>query len=273
MLSIGTWNLGSLHGSADQHTETWSYLRALAITDVWLFQECLPPAELEGNLVFPGSIGGYRRWGSAVYAPRLKTRSISRVEPVWRGQRRGQVNLLATLPGCVAVARVHLPSGFELTCISVYGVIELGYASTTMHRILSDLEPLFDDGEVGDAVVIGGDFNVCTQWSDPEDLKFNARDATVFARLRSFGLEDCVVARRDDMPPQLDCACPDGKLCVHVRTQRHRQSQKPWQNDYLFASEWLVSEHLTEVQVSNGDDDPAWTHSDHCPVTAIFDLD
>jgi exonuclease III len=39
----------------------------------------------------------------------------------------------------------------------------------------------------------------------------------------------------------------------------------------LFASR-AVAERLVEVEVQNGDADPAWQHSDHAPVIATFEV-
>jgi len=40
-------------------------------------------------------------------------------------------------------------------------------------------------------------------------------------------------------------------------------------NDYLFATPTLACE-LVSLKVMNGDDDPAWSISDHCPLVAEF---
>ncbi len=73
-------------------------------------------------------------------------------------------DLLQTVPGSVAVARARV-DGRLLTFVSMYGVIENGYADTTVHRQLSDLSPLFDHPQLAHAVVLGGDLNITTQWT------------------------------------------------------------------------------------------------------------
>jgi endonuclease/exonuclease/phosphatase family metal-dependent hydrolase len=276
-VKVATWNLDSWKAPrrepAYRHDEAWRYLTDEIRADIALLQECVPPAEFQHGVVWPGPIGGHRQWGSAVFAPNRAMSVATQADPIWRGRRLGQANLLVTLPGCVAVARTQLASGAGLTCISVYGVIESGYASTTMHRILSDLEPLFDDPELGDAVLIGGDLNTCTQWRG-DDEKFNARDASVLERLASFGLMDCLDALRDRVTDEPDCPCLGDKPCRHVRTQRNAQHPEiPYQNDYLFASKHLVRDCLVDVEVHNASNDRAWDFSDHCPVIATFDLD
>jgi hypothetical protein len=42
------------------------------------------------------------------------------------------------------VAQTPFPDGSPLTTISVYGLIDAGYAQTMMLRVLSDLTPLFN---------------------------------------------------------------------------------------------------------------------------------
>ena len=39
-------------------------------------------------------------------------------------------------------------------------------------------------------------------------------------------------------------------------------------NDYMFATEELA-DRLESVTVMNGDNDSAWTHSDHAPMVAV----
>ena len=54
--------------------------------------------------------------------------------------------MLGTYPGATIVARVGIPAVGSITCISVYGLIDV-YAQTTMLRIIADLIPLFDSPE------------------------------------------------------------------------------------------------------------------------------
>jgi hypothetical protein len=100
------------------------------------------------------------------------------------------VPLRGTHPGCVAVAQAVLPDGSKLTLISVYGLIDSGYSVTTLHRILSDLTPLFDDRRYNAHVVLGGDLNASTQAE--EGYLHLARHRLVFERIKAFGLVDCL---------------------------------------------------------------------------------
>ncbi len=113
--------------------------------------------------------------------------------------------------------------------MSVYGLIEYGYAVTTVHRILSDLTPLFDTSN-GQRVVVGGDLNCSTQLAPPH----RARHKTVFDRFASLGLVNVTERPLDDAVLH-GCPCVD-EPCRHVRTHFHSRSKKPWQDDYVFLS-------------------------------------
>lgn len=276
MLRVATWNMDCWKAPRKpegcRHADAWRYLIDDLAPDVALTQECVASPELGSVTYWPGGISASRPWGSAVWANGFDLQAIRELEAIWRGNSLGVSSPAQTLPGAVALARVDLGSFGGMTLISVYGVIERGYATTTMHRILSDLEPLFDDPRYGDDVILGGDFNVGTQWRG-SDERFNPRDRSVLDRLAAFGLVDCVDARRDELAPEPACPCLDEKPCRHIRTQWNlRYPDTPYQNDYLFASEHLVRDRLARVEVHNALDHPAQAFSDHCPIVATFEL-
>ena len=151
---------------------------------------------------------------------------------------------------------MHTSEGEPITVVSVYGLIEYGYAVTTLHRILSDLTPLFDTSN-GRRVVVGGDLNCSTQLAPPH----RTRHKTVFDRFVSLGLVN-VTERRLDDAVLVGCPCAD-EPCRHVRTHFHSKSPKPWQDDYVFVSAALATSASCEVLDRGATDRPL---SDHAPV-------
>lgn len=261
-LRIATWNMNFWQTRASQES-SWRFLDEVVSPDLALLQECVPPPDRRRVVYREGGISESRRWGSAVVSYRHELEPIAEVKSRY-GQ--GSLSLLDTHPGSVAVALVRVPSADPVVVVSVYGVIDEGYAITTVHRILSDLTPLIDS-PYGRRVVIGGDLNCSTQLRPPH----RARHANLFERVRGLGLVDLLEQTRDQREPLRDCICDDAPSCGHVQTHRHRQSRVPWQDDYLFASRELAAQLVSCRPVDAGDPDP-WELSDHCPVVAEFDL-
>jgi exonuclease III len=179
------------------------------------------------------------------------------------------VALLRTFPGSVAVAEIQRES--PVVVVSAYGIIDHGYAESTVHRILSDLTPLIDERR-GRRIIVAGDLNITTQWSVKHESFLRGRheeclrrDVNLFARFEALGLRNVVV--RTALGPLDGCDCGDGIGCRHVQTQRHDRSTFPWQNDYFFVSEDLLQEPFT-VEVMDQDD--VWTLSSHCPIVVEF---
>jgi hypothetical protein len=146
-----------------------------------------------------------------------------------------------------------------LTLISAYGLIENGYAITTVHRLLSDLTPLFDS-TLGKRVVFAGDLNLSTQFPEPS----GSRHLNLFQRMNTLGLTDCLALQRPPRTPLANCPCTSTP-CLHAQTLRHPRSKIPWQNDYFFISTALTSTVTACFPVDSGKPDP-WRHSDHCPL-------
>jgi exonuclease III len=156
--------------------------------------------------------------------------------------------------------------------ISVYGMLR--YADQSLLRVASDLVPLFDTRS-GRRVVLGGDFNIHTHSNDPAERR---RAGPILAVFESLGLVNLVeramsndTLEQGPRDPILPCPC-QREGCSHVRTHRHR-GHAPGEmanNDYLFASP-AIADRLVGLSVMNGDNDPAWSYSDHCPLVAVFD--
>jgi exonuclease III len=177
--------------------------------------------------------------------------------------------LLRTFPGSVAIAELERES--PIIVVSAYGIIDHGYAESTVHRILSDLTPLIDERR-GRGIIVAGDLNITTQWSAKHKSFLRGRyeecllrDLNLFARFEALGLRN-VVARAKPGPLE-GCECNSGIGCKHVQTQRHDSSTFPWQNDYFFLSEDLLQQPFT-VEVF--DQDEVWKLSSHCPIVVEF---
>lgn len=201
-----------------------------------LLQECVPaPDKSKDYNVIYREIGGTRNWGSAVLT---------------RGYPIKEVEFENSLPGCVVAAEVEVP-GIILTAISVYGMLcKYNYATTTMHRILSDLTPLLHGQRGSRTFIMGGDYNVSPQW----DERYKHRDPShqlVLDRIEDLKLVNCTLHYF-------------GKL---VQTNHHARSNYPWQNDYLHASKKLAAKMMSCKVL---DDERVREFSDHDPVVDFF---
>jgi hypothetical protein len=223
----------------------WRFLTEHLEPDIALLQEANPEtASTTGHVVFrPGGIDTSRPWGSVVVSFRDSARP------------NNMAQLHQTFPGSLAIAQVG-----ELTLISQYGLLDNQYAHTTVGRQLSDLTPLFES-PLGRHVVIGGDLNITTQWTNQSARR---RDRNLLDRYASLGLVDCLALNRPPRPPLQDCPCADTP-CLHVCTHRQANTSTPWQNDYIFVSRSLVDAVQSCSPRDSGDPDP-WQFSDHCPL-------
>jgi endonuclease/exonuclease/phosphatase family metal-dependent hydrolase len=255
-MRIATWNMNHWARSADQRAAAWALLQDLSL-DVALVQEAVPPPGVP-SVSRDGGIGKGRSWGSAVVSFTGQVRELDRVRSAY-GKRR-EVDLLQTFPGSVAIA--VRSQGQSIVFVSAYGVIEEGYAVTTMHRVLSDITPLLDREE-GKNLIIGGDFNCSTQLPGRD----RERHRNLFERFVTLGLVDLLALTAETRPMLVDCPCSD-EPCRHVQTLRHARSSTPWHNDYIFATAPLA-DRLIGCQPF--DDARAWALSDHCPVIAEFE--
>lgn len=238
-LTVLTWNMDHWKRTNEQRNTAWKYLTENISFDVALLQECVPPHEINDlNNVIYREIGGRRNWGSAIVTLNLPVRELE---------------LKNSYPGALVAAEVTLPDDTVITAISLYGMIDSdGYATLTIHRMLSDLTPLLHKERSKRLFVIGGDLNVSLQW----DEQYNNRDPAhkiVFDRLEDLGLINCTYQYYQG----------------HIQTNRHPRSSVPWQNDYIFASKKisnkLVSCHVIENEIIR-------EASDHNPVVTTFNI-
>jgi endonuclease/exonuclease/phosphatase family metal-dependent hydrolase len=179
-----------------------------------------------------------KSWGTAILTHGLPLRTI----PV-----------ASSHPGALLAAEISLPGGGTLTAITMYGLIDKhGYATTTVHRMLSDLTPLLNDGAGKRDILLGGDWNVSIQWDQRYPGKYPAH-RLLFDRVEDFGLENCTRKVH-------------GK---HVATYKKQGSPVEWQNDYLFVSRRLSPALLTCVIPDNQE---LRDLSDHSPVVITLDI-
>jgi len=250
MPRLVSWNMSHWQKTHEQRLQAWNHLRSLK-PDFALLQEAVPQDDLPASrCVFrPGGIGSSRPWGSLVVSFTEDIDAIQRV----RASGRAEFDPHQTYPGALAIAKTK--SG--LTLISLYAVMEHGYAITTLHRQLSDLTPLLDSPQ-GKHAILAGDLNISTQFREPH----RTRHANALDRIGSLGMVDALRMNRPPRDPPTRCPCVD-RPCLHVQTQRHPKSATPWQNDYVFVSAALAPNVRACHPIDAG---YPWSLSDHCPV-------
>ncbi len=248
---------------ADKRAEAWAWLKGTLAPDVALLQETVPPDGTTGIVWKDGGIDGNRPWASAVksFGP-----AIEEIRKARGRHNKVERELHRTFPGAMAIARLSPCDAEPVTFVSMYGLIDDGYATTTVHSLLSDLKPLLDS-TAGGRLVIGGDLNCSTQLPPP----YRRVHRNLFDRFRANGLVDLTHYTRHERDPPPGCPCSEEPPCGHVQTHRHNRSDKPWQDDYLFASKELT-ERLSSLEVVDNVEPSPWEFSDHCPLVATFEL-
>ena len=267
---VATWNTNHWQRSLEERERTWAHVGRLGV-DAALLQEWVPPRNLRREQVIWRELGGSRRWGSAIvtFGP-----MIDEVTHAKSRYAQHAYSLMNAHPGAVAIARAHPEGAAPITLISVYGVMD-PYVQTTLFRVVADLIPLFDSAD-GRRVVLGGDLNLTTAMSVPDDsAKRNLeRYRAILKAVESLGLVNLFRAARSCPRPTPGCPC-DGSDCYHVQTHRNRnligtpQEHLPGHLDYLFATSDLACA-CTKIWLD--DADPQWQLSDHRAVLAEFEL-
>lgn len=235
--------------------------------DVALLNEASPPPIAKGiwRQATVGRDAKRRRWSAAVLSPHPVV-EITDARPSWRGSERN-VQFVCSRPGSWIAASVEVAVGRTVTAVSLYGLLD-EFSDASVHRSLSELSPLVDDPRYRTHVLIGGDLNTWSGWSESEPGTTLARDINLLERFEALGLVDCLAAKRP--PGRLpDCTCTLGDDCTHTRTRLDpRAPHIPFQNDYLWASRALAA-HLTSCSALATDE---WfAISDHAPIVAEFD--
>ena len=257
-LSIGTWNMDHWKRTLQQRKDAWNYLKTKSNADVMLLQESVAPSGIPRNRFVHREIAGRRTWGSSVVAltDYLETVEIDAVGTSYGSTR---FSMLGSLPGSVIVARIHVPEVGPITCVSVYGAMDDGYAQTRMFRVIADLFPLFDSDD-GRRVILGGDFNITTATS-PDTLEL-PRYRALFVAIESLGLVNLATTAKNRPDPMSGCPC-GACDCRHVRTFGDNPGT---QLDWLYATEELAR-RCTRLRV---DHKVMGAFSDHAPLIAEF---
>lgn len=258
-LRVVVWNVAGKE-------RAWAALDSLQ-PDICLLNEAVVPAERYGAWSASGTVGrdGKRRPWTAAVVTKSPSQPLADARPQWRQSKRN-VPFECSRPGSWAAVSVESPLG-RISAVSLYGLLD-EFSDASVHRSLSELSPIVDDPRYCSLVLLGGDLNTGTQWSQTE-RRFNDRDRNVLDRIKALGLVDCIRAKRP--PGRLaECPCLDADACAHVRTRRDaRRPHVPYQTDYLFASTRLVTA-LSSCQVLATDE---WfAISDHAPIVADFHL-
>lgn len=262
-VSIGTWNMDHWKRTVQQRRDAWTYLGSKAGADIMLLQESGVPTGLPRTRFVHRELAGSRPWGSAVVAfsdaEDLELEEIDAVRSRYSSRR---FSMLGSDPGTMIVARVDFPGIGPITCISVYGAINV-YAQTTMFRIVADLIPLFDSSD-GKRVVLGGDFNVTDAIRG--DATVLPRWQAILNAVESLGLVNLARVAPDLPSPIQGCLCAKEE-CYHLHTYTWAGNQGT-QLDWLYATPDLAK-HCTSIRL---DQEVFGKLSDHAPIVADFNI-
>lgn len=236
MISIGTWNLNHWSNTAQQSERIWRLLEEKPFADIMLLQECLPPEDTESDRLVFSKLEGRGEWGTAVFS---KNHPIS------------EIKVRQTHPGTLALGSIDFGDDVSITAISVYGMLEREdypdeWASTTMHRIVSDITPLIHYGRKNTMFAVGGDYNISTQWDDGRWPSHKL----VFDRLEDLGLVNATLEKH-------------GK---HLPTFSWDNPIK--QNDYIHLSGTRVK--IIDCDIIRSEDLKGM--SDHIPLIASIEI-
>jgi endonuclease/exonuclease/phosphatase family metal-dependent hydrolase len=255
-MKVIAWNMAHNVGS-------WQTLASMK-PDIALLTEATPAPDSRRSVGEPRTLGRdawKRPWSAQVWS-KWPISPITEAHSHNAYGKPKSVPFETSRPGSWAAASVEVPKLGPVTVISVYGLLD-EISDASVHRSLSELSPLFDDPKWNHRVFLGGDLNTGTQWR--RSSPYLQRDRLVLERLETFGLVDLLAAARPAGRLE-NCPCSYGEECTHTRTRIDtRYPRKPYQTDYLFASESLVSSRQLMSCVA----DAAYRGtSDHFPVIA-----
>jgi len=165
-------------------------------------------------------------------------------------------------PGTWTAASINV-DGMKVTAISLYRLMD-ERSDASVHRSLSELSPIFDHEEYGKRLLLGGDLNILA--GRPAGAHLD-RHQVVLARIKAYGLTDCLERERPHGPLE-NCPCGLDEDCIHTWTKLDSERPTiPYQDDYLFASHAV--DDLESCKAL-----PFTEHSpsDHTPIVATFEV-
>ena len=265
------WNLDEARGSKERSWEVLSGFDA----DVALLSEARIPPGVE-PIAHGKTIGRDcrhereedcrgRPWSTAIVS-----RHELREAKDAKASRHGKpldIPFTPSRPGTWIAASVSIPDVEDVTVVSLYGLTD-EKSDASVHRSLSDLEPIFEDTDYNARLLLGGDLNI---FANPRpDDPVRERHLLVLERIKAYGLVDLFerdLMQRDPRRGGLkDCPCQN-ENCLHTWTFRSRKKSLadiPYQDDHVFASPALA-EQLKSCEAADFVD-----ASDHAPIVAIF---
>lgn len=206
-----------------------------------------------------------RPWSTAIVS-RYKPREITQATATRQG-RRLDIPFAPSRPGTWIAATVSLPDVGDVSIVSLYGLTD-EKSDASVHRSLSDLEPIFEDPEYNEPLLIGGDLNIFANPRPGDPVR--DRHLFVLERIKAYGLIDLFERdyeqREETREAPENCPCGDSD-CAHVWTFRSRKeslSKIPYQDDHVFASPKLAGQ-LKSCETSGFNET-----SDHVPILATF---
>ncbi len=170
-------------------------------------------------------------------------------------------------PGTWVAATASIEGVGEISVVSLYGLTD-EKTDASVHRSLSDLEPIFEDTNYNEMLLLGGDLNVLANPRPTDPAR--ERHCFVLRRIEAYGLVDLFkedpVQRRNQLDPGGTCPCGE-EDCTHVWTFRSRDkryAQVRYQDDHVFASRALAKK-LKTCRSAGFD-----RTSDHAPILVTF---
>ena len=239
-LRLLVWNMNHWQQPIESRSEAWSYLSSRIQPDVCFLQEFVPEGK-DGDFHFAhNAFSTNSPWGTTIVS--------------FRGEL-DPVNFPVARQGSITCAQLPGVEQFQnLAFVSVYGIVDDGFATHNMHHVFSDLTlPIVKDMKKK-SFIIGGDFNTSTQWEEGGKRWPGTTPSMLFDRIEDFGLINVTKHFYGG----------------HVQTFRHKTSKYPWQNDYAFVSKDLIA-RATKCEVIS--DEVVEAVSDHNPIVIDFDLE
>tara|TARA_Y100000994_G_scaffold247275_1_gene252303 strand:- start:3348 stop:4067 length:720 start_codon:yes stop_codon:yes gene_type:complete len=234
------WNMDHWKRSQEQREKAWKFIQSLE-PELCLLNECIDHPS-QPYSIHSKDTGA---WGTGVFSKY----ALSEITSIDKGKKT--IPLSISHPGALVPCELTIGKQ-EIIAISLYGKIDKsGYATTTLHRSLSDLTPLLDGQRKKTRwLIIGGDFN-----ADPliDKQQRNSAHHIFYERLKDFKLYDCCKKFNTE----------------RVQTNRSSRSKQKWENDRLFAGKDLY-DRLISCEVI--DDSALYELSDHNPIIAEFDI-